>query len=367
MTEGMPRKLPIYVTRERTRHGKWVFYFRIGKGERTRLPDYGTPEFKAAYRSLLGGKPAKLPEAPVDGKTLKWLVARYMESAKWEGLSTTTRKQRGLFFKSAIENSGNADFRAITRGDIAKAIDARKGTPFLANNFLKALRGLFSWALINGHIETDPTVGVARVRARSDGFPPWDLDDVAKFCSTYPIGTRPRLAFELLLQTGLRRSDICRAGRQHLIGNILTIRTAKTKAVVTAELPDELLRIIKQTKTGDLAFIVGERGKPFTVGSFGNWFGEMCREAGIAKSAHGIRKLSATLAANGGSTTHELMAQFGWSTSQQAEVYTRGADRVRLGLRTSRVIAEQIEATKPAPLGAGAGNTSKNKGKTKRK
>lgn len=364
MTEGMPRKLPLHVSREKTRHGKWVFYFRIGKGERTRLPEYGTPEFQAAYMAALTGIPQPAVKATTDTKSLKWLVERYMESAKWAGLSVATRKQQGLFFKSATDKSGNADYRAITRKDIAKAIDKRKDTPFLANNFLKAMRGLFQWALVNDHVSVDPTVGVERVKAKSDGFPAWDVEDVAKFCTVYQIGTKPRLAFELLLQTGLRRSDICRAGRQHMNGNILTIRTVKTKTVVTAEFPDELMNVIAKTQTGDMAFIVGERGNPFTVESFGNWFGEKCRAAGVVKSAHGIRKLSATLAANGGSTTHELMAQFGWSTTQQAEVYTKGADRVRLGVRTSRVIAEQIEATKPAPTFPGSGNIPKNKMKT---
>lgn len=347
MTDFMPRKLPTNVYRERTRHKKWVYYYRVKKGERTRLPDFGSPEFEDAYRAAALGTPAPARKPPADAKSLRWLVDRYMESARWAGLSVATRKQQGLFFKAACERSGHKDFRSISQQTIAKAIDKRKQTPFLANNFLKAMRGLFSWALTNGHVTVDPTIGVQRLKAKSDGFPAWDMEDVAKFCNAYPVGTKPRLAFELILQTGLRRSDICRAGRQHLAGNVLTIRTAKTGAVVTAELPEGIIRTIRETKTGDLAFIVGEHGKPYSVVSFGNWFGEQCRNAGIAKSAHGIRKLSATLAANGGATTHELMAQFGWSTTQQAEIYTRGADRVRLGVRTSRVIAEQIEAAKP--------------------
>jgi integrase len=365
MTEDMPRKLPLNVYRERTRHRKWVFYYRVGKGERVRLPAYGTPEFDPAYKAAQAGTPIPSRKSQADAKSLRWLVDRYMESAKWAGLSVATRKQQGLFFEDAITKAGNPDYRAITRKHMANAIDDRKATPFLANNFLKAMRGLFGWAVKNDNIPIDPTVGVEGVRAKSDGFPAWTVEDVTKFCSAYEIGTRPRLAFELILQTGLRRSDICVAGRQHLSGNVLTIRTAKTSTVVTAELPDELLRIIAKTSTGDLAFIVGEHGGPFTKESFGNWFGDCCRKAGVNKSAHGIRKLSATLAANGGSTTHELMAQFGWATTSQAEVYTKGADRVRLGVRTSRVIAEQIEAAKPRTEIAGAGKIQNKSKKSK--
>lgn len=366
MIEDMPRKLPLYVSREKTRHGKWVYYFRIGKGERTRLPVYGAHDFDEAYKAALAGKPLPVQKpATADTKSLKWLVERHMESARWSSLSVATRKQQGLFFQQAVSKSGNADYRSITRATIEKAIDKRKSTPFLANNFLKAMRSLFSWAVTNNHMDVDPTVGVARVKAKSDGFPAWDDADVVLFCNTYPIGTKPRLAFELILQTGLRRSDICRAGRQHMNGNVLTIRTVKTGAVITSEFPDQLLEIIRQTKTGEMAFIVGEHGNPFTVESFGNWFGECCRAAGIAKSAHGIRKLSATLAANGGISAHDLMAQFGWSTAQQAEVYTKGADRKRGGVRASRVIAEQIEAVKPRTSLPGAGKTKNKNAKSK--
>ncbi|WP_147272294.1 tyrosine-type recombinase/integrase [Phyllobacterium salinisoli] len=77
---------------------------------------------------------------------------------------------------------------------------------------------------------------------------------------------------------------------------------------------------IEQTKTGDLAFLVTEYGRPFVKEGFGNWFREKCRQAGLSLNAHGLRKLSAALAANGGTTAHELMSQFGWTNIKQAEV-----------------------------------------------
>ena len=94
-------------------------------------------------------------------------------------------------------------------------------------------------------------------------------------------------------------------------------------------------------------FVVSSYGHPFTVGRFGNWFKDRCREAGVEKSPHGLRKLSATLAAEGGAGAHELMAQYGWSKLDQAEIYTRRADRVRLGMRASGIVADQIENNIP--------------------
>jgi hypothetical protein len=49
-------------------------------------------------------------------------------------------------------------------------------------------------------------------------------------------------------------------------------------------------------------------------------FSEAAREAGVQKSAHGLRKLSATIWAERGATEHELMAMFGWMTPQVASI-----------------------------------------------
>ena len=100
----MPRRLPPFVTRERTRHGRLVFYFRRGKGKRMRLPDLDNREFDAAYRSALAG--ADLPEKKIIlPNTLEWLIARYRESTTWRGLSQATRRQRENIFRGVIELS----------------------------------------------------------------------------------------------------------------------------------------------------------------------------------------------------------------------------------------------------------------------
>jgi hypothetical protein len=62
-------------------------------------------------------------------------------------------------------------------------------------------------------------------------------------------------------------------------------------------------------------------------------FGDACRAAGLkGKSAHGVRKIAATRAANSGATVAELEAIFGWRGGAMASLYTREADRRRLAL-----------------------------------
>lgn len=343
--EDMPRKLPQFVVREVTRHGTVKFYFRRFKGPRIRLPDDpGSPEFEKQYLEARAGRAVSRSEASKTPNTsLRWLIDRYKESGVWRGYSDATRKQHDNFFSGVLAKAGHAPFANIDRSVMEQSMEDRADRPALANNFLKAMKALFKWAVKNNHMEVNPTDGVERLRYKSDGFEPWTVEDFNRFCAKWEIGTKPRLAVELLLHSGLRRGDIVRAGRQHMKGNVFTMRTSKTGAVVTAEFPDALMDVIEKSPTGELAFLVSEHGKPFTKESFGNWFRDRCREASIEKSAHGVRKLSATLSAEGGAPAHELMAQYGWTNIKQAEVYTRGADRKALGIKGSRRIADQLK------------------------
>jgi len=341
--EDMPRKLPKYVTKTRTRFNKVLFYFRRDKGPRTRLPDDPDSEqFEEAYAACLSGQPvkAKIDKAP--SKSVRWLLDRYKESSAWSSLSRATRRQRDNIFTNILPAIGHIDFTAIKSANVRNSMEARRKTPSQANNLLKALSGLYAWALVNEHVIENPTVGVQKLKTKTTGFPLWTEADAIAFREKWEIGTMQRLAFELLLHTGLRRSDIVHIGKQHIRGNVLSIKTRKTGAMITVELPQYVLDVIAATKTGGLHLVVTSHRKPFTDAGFGNWFHDCSCKAGVEKNAHGVRKLSATLSANAGATAHELMAQFGWASSKQAEVYTKGADRVRLGISSSRKIAGQI-------------------------
>jgi integrase len=348
----MPKKLPLNVFLEPSRHGTARLYYRVGKGPRTRMPDDpNSAEFKARYKALHSST-QPVPEPARQAKSLRWLIERYKESAAWRQLSDATRYQRDKIFIKAIEASKNVDFREIDRHTIERNMGKKANTPAQANSFLKAMRGLFEWALKNDHVEINPCIGVDRLKDQTDGFPAWTTDDVIAFRAKHDIGTKPRLAMEFMLLTGLRRGDMATVGRQHIRDGVLTLKTRKTGAVVTIGLPQYLIDMIEATPIKGMHLISQDSGSPYTVESFGNYFREWCDEADVDKSAHGLRKLSATLAADGGAAAHELMAQYGWAKISQAEIYTKGADRARLGKKNSAIVAGQIgniESPHPNP------------------
>jgi hypothetical protein len=60
------------------------------------------------------------------------------------------------------------------------------------------------------------------------------------------------------------------------------------------------------------------------------------------KSAHGVGKIAAITAADNGATVHQLMAIFGWKTSQMAKYYTKEANRRRLAREAVHMLPKRL-------------------------
>ncbi len=354
----MPRPRPPHLQREKTRHGRFVWYVRVGKGPRIRLTaEFGSEDFTEQYQDALEGiAPVKRGRPKARSGSLQWLYDRYRETSAWRELSVATRRQRENIFLHVMKKAGNEPYTSVRKGDIEGGKSDRKDTPSQARNFLDAMRGLFAWALAADHVETDPTHGVHNPKRKAtDGFKAWDMGDVARFEAKWPPGSRQRVWMHVLLYVGVRRGDAVMIGRQHVRDGVLTFVTEKgrdrQRIEVSRVIEPELAETLARGPTVDLAFICGERGRPLTKESFGNDFKQACRDAGIMdKSAHGLRKLSATIWAERGATVNELMAMFGWLTPQMAALYTKKADRKRLSIGASaRLMGTTLEHPTPAP------------------
>ncbi|MCK0197565.1 tyrosine-type recombinase/integrase [Ancylobacter sp. 6x-1] len=349
----MPRPRPPHLHRETTRHGTTVWYVRKGQGPRIRIrAAFGTPEFEAEYQAALVGAPRQKRGEPEAG-TLAWLLARYRETTDWSALSPATRRQRDNIFVHVLDKSGHHPASKVTTEHILNGKERRAATPAQARNFLDAMRGLFRWAKKARLVKVDPTAGVDNPpRKAGEGFVAWTEDDVAAFEAHWPIGTRQRVWLDVLLYSGLRRGDAVRLGRQHVREGVASLKTEKSGGTVEVMLPvlDVLQATLDAGPCGDLTFIVGANGRPLTKESFGNEFAAAARSAGIVKSAHGVRKIAATRAANAGATVAQLEAIFGWTGGTMASLYTRKADRKRLAKAAMHLLANDAGTSIPAPL-----------------
>lgn len=360
--EPMPRPRYQYVQKHVTRHDTVVWYFRIGKGPRTRLPgEYASPEFVAAWKKLIAGDSIEV-RAP-SKHTLQWLVNKYEESAAFKGLKPSTQANRRNILKKVCKNGGNLLISQINRTTIASGRDRRADTPHAAINFMKVMGYLFEWAVDAGYLKENPVRGVKRPKVSSSGFKPWTEDDVIQFYRVHGPGTQARLALEMILFTGLRRSDVWRIGPQHIKDGAIEVKATKNDAELFIPLHPILKESLSKVKTGHLAYLITEKHqRPFkSKESFGNWFGEKCAEANVPSRAHGIRKTVAQQLAEAGGSNAELKALFGWSSDVMAALYTRNADKKRLSIAAAKKLNENDLS--PHPI-SGVGDDGNKQAKT---
>lgn len=344
----MPRKLPPNLYREFTRHRTPVWYVRIGKGPRTRIrAEFGTDEFMAEYHAAITGN-APQRTSKVKAGTLAWAVALYRQSSAWLALSAATRRQRENIFKKIIANAGESDINDITRKVIIDGRERRAATPAAARHFIETMRGLFKWAVDIEVAKTDPTESVKVAKKKGEGFEAWTDADIEKFDKRWPLGTRERIAKDVLFYSGLRRGDAATFGRPHVKDGVARLTTEKTGERVTFLIEPELAASIAAGPCGEMTYIASAGRQPMKKESFGNWFREACDAAGIKKSAHGLRKAAATRDANRGWSESELEAKYGWRGGRMASHYTRTMNRDKLAVDAAKRTGSRTET--PAPV-----------------
>lgn len=354
--------LPKHCAWNKDQHGKRRVRFRKG-GFSTYLT--GTPwsdDFMRQYAAALDGVKAQasnIGSSRTVAGTVAALVAAYLDPASSSPFKTgapeTQRTRRNILENFREEHGDKPIYRAensgrrvmlLTREHMQRIVNAKATTPFAQRNFLNTVRAMFKWAVSEGRVPDDPTLGVTREKVKTTGYKTWSEDHIARFEAKHPIGSKARLAFALLLYTGQRRSDVVKMGRQHIHNDVLTIDQGKTEGGEEAhlEIPvhPKLRQIIDATPTvGVKSFLVTYFGKPYTAPGFGNWFRELCDEAGCPDvSAHGLRKATARRLAEIGCTANQIASITGHASLAEVQRYTKAADRKRMAREAMAKLVE---------------------------
>lgn len=333
------------------RHGQMRYYFRR-KGARTPLPGRpGSKEFMAAYATALEGTPKAARKGTVVEGTFDDLINRYYASPRYTELRGITQSNYRRVIERVREHKtktgvrvGSLTVAGIRREHIVALIEQLAPTPGAAYSLRKMLRLLMTVAVDFGMRQDNPGRGMRRVGKRTAaGYRTVTQEDIAKFRKHFPLGTKARLALELLYNTAARRADVVTFGRQHISGGVLTYATSKTGTVICIPVMPELREAIDAMPASNLTFLVTEYGAPFTPQGFTNWFKAKCKDAGLpaASSPHGLRKAFLTHLANNGATTAEMKSWSGHVHTQELDTYTRQVDRRRLAQDAMRKLQEQ--------------------------
>ena len=352
-----------YLRVDKDRHGnERIFVRRNGRNIRLRESP-GTAGFQREYANALQqianvdrikkAAEAKRPVlASIKPRTFGWIAARYFGSGEFAGLDPVSQRRIRTIIESCLqedfkgESMRDCPVSMLTAAKIKSLRDAKMDKKGAANKRLQYLSAMFGWAVEDGCMPGNPARDVKKLKYATDGFHTWTVEEVQQFERRFPIGTKPRLALALMLYLGVRRSDVVKLGPGMVKEGVLSLVPQKTRykrlTISYKPILPELARIIHATKIGTESFLETARGKPFSVAGFGNWFRGRCNEAGQQHcTCHGLRKAGATIAAERGATTNQLMAIFDWTTPHQPEVYTRKADRKLLAREGMKLLSRE--------------------------
>lgn len=333
----MTRVKLLYVNRMRDRHGKVRFYFRRD-GKRTPLPGLpGSAEFMAAYQAALGGKSPPVAAKRDAAGTISAVIASWYGSIQFKHYKAGTQRTYRYDAERFRRKHGHRLVADLRPEKVETMMNAMAETPAAANKLRQFLRQLMQHAVKSMKLiaaDENPMRDVERLKSRNpEGFPQWEAEHIAQFRAHWPVGSKPRLALELLLCTAARRSDAVRLGPQDIRDGAIYFRAQKTGGRVGVPISAELQEALDAMPVRPIrSFLATQYGKPFSGGGFYNWFTERAREAGVPKGlgVHGLRKSAACHLAEQGFSVPEIAALGGWKTLALVQHYIRGVDQARM-------------------------------------
>ena len=334
---------------------RWRYMLRLpGQKAKTLSGLPWSPTMMACIEAAMEGRAMPSPVAVAIGASrtksgsLNDAIVRFYEHELYTNLGRENQKRHRqkleLFRQEKTADDvprGERQLHTLTNERLSKVVKEVEGA-HAQRHLLNALRALMKFCKLQKLIDVDPTEGLkGKKLPKTGGFKRATEDEIALYQAHHLLGTKARLALEIILNTGLRRGDTVRVGRQHLRDGVITLKPRKTEGVTGVEVVipvhSDLQAALdamppRQSKPGDttpLTFLHTSNGKPYSDAGFGNWFREQCVAAGVEFRAHGLRKAICVRMVGMGMTPHQIAAITGHTDLREIELYAAEFNRVK--------------------------------------
>ena len=367
-----------------TRHGGVVIRHRFRRPgfKPMTLPGLpGTAPFMDAYNAAMKGDTAPpvvigLERSPRG--SVADLVASFKVSAEYLATVASTRSSYNSVLEGIRTEHGDKPAARVGKEHV-DAMFAKKVAAHsvgYANKWLRMMRRLFEIAIDKGIRADNPAIRVKAIKQKrsdvEDGYHTWTEDEVAIYRAAYALGTKARLAMELMLCTASRRSDAVTLGRQYesIVTHkgrrirMIKVRQQKTGKWVSIPMHPDLAAAIDAmpavvTPVKCLHYLITERGRPMAKKTLGNKMAAWCTAIGLDKEcrSHGLRKACARRLAEVGCSEKQIAAITGHTDMRVLALYVRMADDAKLAIGAmDKLVAamEAAEATLVPEAGANA-------------
>jgi integrase len=347
--------------------GRRRYRFRRRGYPRIELPtnaDPRSPEFQAAYHAALAGRQMDAAVAAVTARggsgTVNAAITAYLASTTFnDDYSPSTRSARRPLLNSVSRLVGTLPLAKMDTNWVARWLETAPSRTVQATR-LGAIRPFLQWAISVGLITADPTATITVQVTATSGHATWTNEQIEQFRARHEIGSRARLAIELMLCVAARRGDAIALGRRHLRNGVLTFIQQKNRRrkPMTVEVPisPELQVALDACPSAPeaLPFLTNEWNRPFSEKAFNTQFRKWCDEAGLPQSCrpHGLRKAGCRIMAESDCSPHEIMSVSGHRTLREVARYTEAYDRKQAAIRARAKVAA---ANNVVPLAVVAG------------
>ncbi|KAA9014079.1 phage integrase family protein [Sphingobium limneticum] len=313
------------------RHGKRRWRFRR-KGYSTHYfkAPHGTKEFEREYAACLEADPVRAGVDRTRPGSVSDVIARYYSDNAFQDLRDSTKiVYRGVLerFRAAF---GDDPIKRFDADRIARLMNAMRHKPHAAARLRKLLAQLFIIARRSKIVPAgfDPVKDTRAPKvAESEGFHPWSESELKAFEEKHPLGTKPRLAFALLLYGAQRSGDVRFLTHRSIEDGRIRLRQSKTNTAVDVPVVEPLARALEAGPLGAVTLIETKHRDPFTEKGFYNLMKRACIAAGLPHcSPHGLRKSAARRCREAGCSDEQGMAITGHKTVKEYRHYAGSAD-----------------------------------------
>ena len=326
----------------RDRHGKIRRYFRRSGFPRAVLPGRpGSAEFMAAYNAATQGA-AVLPPSRYGNGTIGALWTDYCRSAAYANLSASSKRIYRQIISPILEHHGHRSVSGMKREHARQIVESVGLTaPAMANLTISVLRLLFSFAMDSGWRSDNPCRGLKRYKGGE--FRSWTDEELTRYEKRWPLGTRERLTYDLLLYTTQRGGDAVNIKRSDIAAGILHLTQQKTGTKLLIPIHSALERSIRASSSKGI-FILGDTaGRPIQRRTLTGIIRRAAKSAGLPADcvAHGLRKSGMRLLAENGASENQLAAVSGHKSMAEVQRYTKAADQAGLARAAMKLIPDR--------------------------
>jgi integrase len=283
-----------------------------------------------AYQVALG-EPTSMSVSRQAPGTVGALICEYLRSPAFINLKPASQRIYRIVLDRFGTRHGHRMVHDMPRAAVASYVGGLGiETPGMANLTRSVLRKLLAHAVRTSYRPDNPVTEIDRYKGGTHHT--WTEAELAAFEARWPLGTRERLAYALLLFTGQRAGDVAKMRRADIFDGAIAVVQEKTGTALSIPIHPDLAAAMKAGPSNGLNLIGAPDGRPIKRPALSFLMKRAAGAAGLPPEcvAHGLRKAQMRRLAEGGATTKQIASISGHKTLREIERYTAAADQKRL-------------------------------------